>query len=115
MTSPFRFVALLALASGCGVFTQVDEDNFAEVYAEETCKQVKRCYRAQYDGEFDGDLDECVDNGVEYWEDLEDYLDDCDFDDDKAKDCIRAISGASCEELWDDEDLLDDCWEVYSC
>lgn len=53
---------------------------------------------------------------MDSWEDSEDYYDGCDFDKDKAQDCLNALSTSTCKEAGDDyEDLFEDCGEVWDC
>ena len=106
-------LALLAPLSACSLFgTKVDEDNFGEEFAEAICSLQKECLALFFYEEYD-DLEECAD---EYAEDWEDGYEDCDFDQDKAEDCIKAIREADCTDGYDGlEDAFEDCEEVWDC
>lgn len=106
---------LLGVLVGCGSYE--DEDHFIERAAVEQCKVTRKCYLAGYLDEY-SDMDDCVDETQEYFEDLADLADDfdCDYEEDKAAECIDAIKQSiSCED--DDlEDAYEACFEdVYDC
>ena len=105
--------ALSFFAVGCfGV--AVDEDNYNEVALETGCKFAKKCNTYYFYLEYD-DVDDCVNEQEDELEDAWDYFEDeCDFDEDKAADCM-ALYNATCKEAADDEDYFEDCLEVWEC
>ena len=86
-----------------------DEDTFPEAFAAVQCRRYNECFRGFYEDEYDGEMDECVD---EVTDDLED-LEDCDFDEDKAADCLEELNSEDCGDWYDGDH--DDCWEIYDC
>lgn len=130
-----RFAPILLLA-GCGIVSvgKVTEDNFAEKYAEYTCKQMKECNPIDFyvdpddlgiegdaaDAYPQGDMDECIDYYTEVAEDALDFYDDadCDFDEEKANECF---SGGSCKAIAESigdkytEDADGSCDEMFDC
>ena len=100
------FVVLMV---GCAT----NEDTFWEQYAQVSCTRMHECLKGPFQAEWDDDISECVDDQMDDYEDAEDYYDDCDFDDDKARKCLEQTRSDSCGDL--SEDGVDDCSEVYDC
>ncbi|MBM4367055.1 MAG: hypothetical protein FJ102_12650 [Deltaproteobacteria bacterium] len=90
-------------------FWNGDDDTYPESFATVYCSRLNECYRGAYEEEYDGEMDECID---EVTDDVEDW-DDCDFDEDKAADCLEDLRSESCGDFYDGDH--DDCWEVYDC
>lgn len=108
---------LASLLTGCSLLGggAVTEDNFNEKYATVSCQVNEKCFRGYFESEWDS-VDDCVDDLVDAAEEYEDYYDDCDFDDDKAQDCLNALKSAECGDLYEgDEDLYEDCVEIWDC
>jgi len=99
----------LALGA-CGV----NEENYGPKLAKAYCKYSYECGRAYHLSEWD-DVAECTDDYIDDNEDYyEDLIDDCDFDADKANDCLKSLREAtgSCDP---DDIEFDDCSEVWDC
>lgn len=123
-------LAPLSLLIGCGISVgSVTEDNFADKYAEYTCKQMKECSPIQFyvdpdDLDIDGDaadaypngsMEDCIDYYTEQAEDIQDSADDadCELDEDKATECF---SGGTCKDIAENiEDIYDACDEMFDC
>lgn len=99
----------MLLVSLLGCLFGYDEDSFIEAYAQVQCARLSECFRGYYEDEYDGEMDECIDDG----EDAFDAVDNCDFDEDKAADCLEELRSDSCGDWYADDH--DDCWEVFDC
>lgn len=105
--------SLVLVFGGC--VGKVDEDNYAEKLSEAFCKINKECSAGSFYDEWD-DIEDCTDDLLEQAEDNEDFFDDCDFDDEKAQDCMAALNEVSCQDYSDSfEDALEDCAEIWDC
>lgn len=105
--------SLVLVFGGC--VGKVDEDNYAEKLSEAFCKINKECSAGSFYDEWD-DIEDCTDDFLEQTEDNEDFFDDCDFDDEKAQDCLAALNEVSCQDYSDSfEDALEDCAEIWDC
>jgi hypothetical protein len=102
------------LLSLLACFGTVNEKNFIEKYSEALCTFEDECNRSAFLEEWD-DVDECVEDSLDAIDDADLDLEDCDFDKDKAKDCLDTIKDAT--EDCDAEDLADadECGEVFDC
>ena len=100
---------LLSLLACSGV----NEDSFPEKYSEAVCNLFAECSRADFLEEWD-DVDECAEDYIDIFEDG-DVFDGCDFDKDKAKDCLDDLKDAAKDCDIDDLYDSDDCDEVYDC
>jgi hypothetical protein len=104
--------SILVFLIGCSV----NEDNFGEHYASASCSFAKQCMAYSFYTAWDEKSD-CYDDLLEEYDTFqEDVLDelDCEFDPDKAEDCLAAY-GASCEDAADGNDIDQDCNEVWDC
>ncbi len=105
--------SLVLVFGGC--VGKVDEDNYAEKLSEALCKINKECSAGSFYDEWD-DTEDCTGDFLDQLEDNEDLFDDCDFDDEKAQDCLAALNEVSCQDYSDSfEDALEDCAEVWDC
>lgn len=105
--------SLVLVFGGC--VGKVDEDNYAEKLSEAFCKINKECSAGSFYDEWD-DIEDCTDDFLEQTEDNEDFYEDCDFDDEKAQDCLAALNEVSCQDYSDSfEDALEDCAEIWDC
>jgi hypothetical protein len=105
--------SLVLVFGGC--VAKVDEDNYAEKLSEAFCKINKECSAGSFYDEWD-DIEDCTDDLLDQAEDNEDFYDDCDFDDEKAQDCLAALNEVSCQDYSDSfEDALEDCAEIWDC
>jgi len=95
-----------ALLAGCGM----SAESFVKDYAKVSCQAYEHCSRASFVDAFD-DQEECREETEEYLDDL-DVVDDCDFDEEKARKCIETLREfkASCDP--DDYDY-EDCYETF--
>ena len=110
-----RFVLPSTLLVLAGCVGKVDEDNYAEKVSEAFCKINKECSAGSFYDEWD-DTADCVDDLLDQAEDNEDFYDDCDFDDEKAQDCLKALNEVTCQDYSDSfEDALEDCAEIWDC
>ena len=103
--------ALLActLLPACSAFSKVDEDNFGKQYAKAMCSYWKRCSAFYFYYDY-SDEDDCRDEIEDWWDD--DGEENCDFDDDKAQECIDGLNG-TCKAIGDDDwDDLESCSEI---
>ncbi len=101
-------VALLMV--GC-----VTEDNFAEKFAELSCKKLRRCDPDDYDDFYD-DMADCVDDGEALWDLVQDGSElFCDIDYQLATRCYRAIKYASCDTYEDDDFSPEACEDYVVC
>lgn len=109
-----RIAALsLGVFIGCSTFG-VDQDNYPDRIAAASCDFSQRCMAAAFYYTYD-DADECIDEGMDAWEDAEDYYEDCDFDDGKATECLEAYA-SDCKTAGEDyEDIFEPCAEVWDC
>ena len=91
----------------------IDEDSLPAQYAGPICKNLQRCERGYFESEY-SDMADCRDEVADNLEDLVDYADDqdCDFDEDEAKECLQSINSVSCED-WYEGDASDDCEDVF--
>jgi len=101
----------LVVVSACG---GVNEENFTDKSAKVFCAYQQECYRSGFVDEYK-DMPDCVDEYVDDNEDyFEDLIDDCDFDKDKAKDCLDSFKDAT--DTCDSDDIeYDDCYEIWDC
>jgi len=104
--------ALLSLLAACG---RVNEKNWGKKSARVSCKYHKRCNASSFYFTFDN-MKECKQDTRDAWEDVEDdYADDCDFDQKKAKECLKAMR-KDCKAIGRDyDDLVASCFEVWDC
>ena len=95
-------------------FGTVNEKNFVEKYSEALCTFEDECNRSAFLEEWD-DVDECVEDSLDAIDDADLDLDSCDFDKDKAKECLSAIKDAT--EDCEAEDIADadECAEAFDC
>jgi hypothetical protein len=106
---------LVPLLVSCSFGGGVTKSNWGDQYAQKSCAFSKRCAPILFYYAYD-DMDECKDEYLDAWEDSEDYYDDCDFDKDKAQDCLNKMSSTTCKEAGEDyEDVFEDCAEVWDC
>lgn len=112
-------VSGLAFGASACFTASVDEDNYFEQQGVATCKHLKRCWTTYFYSEWD-DLEECFDDAEDQRDDNEEYYeaiqDNCDFDEDKAQECLSLYSG-SCKVAGEDYDEFYDgaCSEVWDC
>lgn len=105
--------SLVLVFGGC--VGKVDEDNYAEKLSEAFCKINKECSAGSFYDEWD-DTEDCTGDFLDQLEDNEDFYDDCDFDDEKAQDCLAALNEVTCQDYSDSfEDALEDCAEIWDC
>lgn len=105
--------SLVLVFGGC--VGKVDEDNYAEKLSEAFCKINKECSAGSFYDEWD-DIEDCTDDFLDQLEDNEDFYEDCDFDDEKAQDCLAALNEVTCQDYSDSfEDALEDCAEIWDC
>ena len=112
---------LLSLLAAC-----VTQDNFFDKYGQTYCDKIFACEDEESDvedviDEADwSDADECLDDYSDTVDDdvLDCYRDPdiCEFDADKARECLSDIKGADCNDLFD-SDTTENCDldEVYDC
>ncbi len=97
------------LLAACGV----TEDNYDEKFASALCKYQSNCATAAFNAYYD-DLADCVNDYADFTEAYAEYLTDCEFQKDRAADCLSSVQSAasSC----DYNDLYDnDCYYVWDC
>lgn len=117
MRFPLIAGIFVTLLSGCSLLGggAVTEDNFNDEYAKVSCKITQDCSKGYFEATWD-DLDDCIDDLVDQAEEYEDYYDDCDFDEDKAQDCMNSLKSAECGDIYEgDEDIYEDCLEIWDC
>ena len=115
---PWTMIVAAPLFAGCGIFGSIDEDNYKDKYAEQICKITEECNRIVFDGLYDGDMAECMDAQNDYWDEVEDLSDGCDFDDGAAEDCINSLKEAECGDFYDADDnadIFEDCGKIWDC
>lgn len=99
---------VLGFLTACGI----SENQFPKEYAAAVCNYADKCEKSFYNEEYDGRSD-CRDD-VEDDFDLDDeFYDECEFDPEKARACIRSIEKAT--KTCDPDDFDDDCEEIWEC
>jgi len=92
-------------------------EDFEAAYAESQCHAYRQCNRMIFDGKYDGmtDCQESVAQNLQ--EENQTLFEDCQFNVDKANECIDALNTATCGEFWTDEQALySACHEaVWEC
>jgi len=103
---------LAAVFGGLVVLTACGNspEGFVNSYAKLSCQSYEKCTRASFVEAYD-DQGECREEIEEFIEDL-DLVDDCDFNEDEAKDCLDSLRDykSSCDP---DDYEYDDCAEVF--
>jgi hypothetical protein len=108
-----RLVLVLAagmLLPACGV----NRDNYVEKFVKVRC-ELYECYE-DFE-EYWNDVDECVDEALGYLEDyLDEYYADCEFSRRNATKCINSYKKISCEDFESgdyeyDGEACEDIWE----
>lgn len=99
----------LLLGLACGP----SQDEFFESLAEEICEKTAECLEDFEDYTGYDDVDECSDA----WEDMSEGYPDawtdeevCEYDRDKARDCLDAIDDVECDD--DEEDFMEELIEA---
>ena len=92
-------------------------EDFEAAYAESQCHAYRQCNRMIFDGKYDGmtDCQESVEQNLQ--EENQTLFEDCQFNVDKANECIDVLNTATCGEFWTDEQALySACHEaVWEC
>ena len=92
-------------------------EDFETAYAESQCHAYRQCNRMIFDGKYDGmtDCQESVSQNLQ--EENQTLFEDCQFNVEKANECIDALNTATCGDLWTDEQALySACHEaVWEC
>lgn len=96
-----RHVVWIVLLTGC-----VTASSFPGVYGSKACKHAKSCDPDGFAAEYDS-VGDCVDD-VEAILTLAN-LEDCDYQSDKAHDCLGDFGGLSCNEV-----VPASCTNVYT-
>lgn len=111
--------ALALLTAGCLAWN-VSEDNYPERFGTASCDQLRRCYRGFYENEY-SDHPDCIETQTELFEEVADGAEllGCDFEQEKAAECLATFPAISCEE-WYEFNLgefgsAEACTEVYDC
>lgn len=101
----------VALIVGC----KITEDEWPEKSAEAQCKFAERCSTSQFYYHFE-DVKDCVADALDTWDDVKDYYDEeCIYDDDAAKACLKALD-RSCKKAGQEyEEVFEACFEVWDC
>ncbi len=103
--------AVVGMLVGCG---KVKQDNWNEASAKASCKYSKRCSSANFYYNFDS-VDTCVSTTVTMLDELDEYYANCLYNEDKAKECLKALD-ASCKTTGQEYDTLRaPCYEVWDC
>ncbi len=85
----------------------LSERNFDERFARAVCKKAKECDRSAFDKEW-----ECVDQAEAGTALMHGFQGDCDFNRDKAKQCLKDVRSATCSE-YESGIMNSACEEVY--
>lgn len=97
--------------SACGP----SRENFYGAFAEAMCEKWEECLEDDFEDYTDyEDADECIDEAMEDEDDFTEEIvedDDCEYDKDKASDCIKAIKDVDCGD--DEEDFIEDLNDAY--
>lgn len=90
---------------------------FEAAYADSQCHAYRQCNRMIFDGKYDGMADCKEQVEASFREEIQMLFDTCEFNVEKANECIEAINLATCGELWTDEQFLySACHEaVWEC
>ena len=106
-----RAALMLVFVGAC----KPNEDNFSDKYITAYCDFYKRCAAAEFFYQYD-DKGECLDKNEEYWAEVgASLVAQCEFDADKAQECLDTLN-QSCKEIGDDLDEFDaQCDEVWDC
>ncbi|MFZ5481789.1 MAG: hypothetical protein ACOZNI_33820 [Myxococcota bacterium] len=83
------------------------EEGYPTSYAQVACSRTRECLKGPFEAEY-SDMEDCVD---EVSEDVEDLIDECDYDEDKGAECLAELQAASCEDFYDD--FPEECLEAY--
>ena len=92
-------------------------EDFEVAYADSQCHAYRQCHRSLFDGKYDG-MTDCQETlSQTFGEENQTLFGECQFQADKANECIEAINMATCGELWTDEQsLYSACHEaVWEC
>lgn len=107
---------VLWLVSGC--VGKVDEDNYAEKFGEALCRTKRDCSAADFYMRWD-DIPDCAEDlSKEFVESAAFYspIDECNFDERSARDCLRALNRVSCESYLDSfGDAVLECADLWRC
>lgn len=103
-------LAALALSS-----CKLDEDRWPEKIAKAECQFAEKCDKASFYYNY-RDLDTCVQHELRIWEEhTEFYEEQCIFDRNQAKACLKALD-RSCKKAGREYDeLFKACFEVWDC
>jgi len=101
----YRLICMFMMLSACGL----NEDKFEDQYAEAMCGWLDEC--AKLNG-LHGTMDDCI-AAEKIFADETLTPDRCEFDKDKAKECLEEISEN--EECVIEESVPDECLEASTC
>ena len=77
-------------------------DNFPSKLAAVVCDRIKECALGAFDATYD-DASECQDELMDRYETYLDEIDDDDFDEADASDCIAELQSRDCEDIVTEE------------
>ena len=108
-----RLPVLMALAAMTGC--KVTEENWPEKIAKAECAYRERCAAADFWYYYESGRD-CEDEYIDRWDEFGSKIySECDFNEEKAKDCLDAMD-SSCKDVGEQYDDWDEtCYEVWEC
>jgi len=90
----------IGLLAGCNLV--ISRDEYPEAYARAWCNAMEDCYEADFYGIYD-DKKECREDVAANVAEIAEGLDLLgDYDEEHARDCIRRMNSATCEEYAED-------------
>lgn len=94
MRTPCLLLGLVLV--GCG---EIDHNDYVDLRAEATCKQLRSCATGYYEFEY-RDYDDCVDEVADDIDDADDSLPrSCDYDGEEGRRCVSRLNSMGCEEF----------------